>query len=128
MNKTKYILFYLIPLILYACFIIYLSSIPVLPTIRGVITDEPVPKGAWTGDEVEHIIEYAILAFLFYRAVIQTKYKNIGIVGTIVFCVLFGISDEIHQNFVLERTSSILDLSWDFVGSLIIVFTSKFIQ
>lgn len=125
MNTTKYALLYILPLLLYASFIIYLSSISNIPTIRGIITQEPVPKGLWTGDEIEHIIEYSILSLLFYRSLKPTKYYNQAVTATIIFAVIFGLFDEIHQHFVPLRTFSILDLLWDFIGGLTIRITSK---
>ncbi len=120
MTPTRYILLYLLPLVLYSSFIFYTSSISDLPTIRGIMTQEPVPKGAWTGDQIEHIAVYSVLAFLFYRAVMQTRYKNVGVIATIFFCVAFGLLDEVHQAFVPGRTFSLLDLFWNFIGSLFV--------
>ena len=98
----------------------YSSTISDLPTIRGIVTNEPVPKGAWTGDEIEHIAVYALLAFLFYRAFIQTKYQHIGVAATIMFCIIFGFFNEFQQAAVPERTFSMMDVLWNFVGSLIV--------
>lgn len=121
----KFLLYYVLPLVFYASFIIALSSISNVPTIRGVLTQEPVPKDAWTGDDIEHVIEYGFLAFLFYRMIMQTKYQKHGIIVTVLFCLAFGVSDEFHQMFVLTRTPSFKDLFFDFVGSLTIRISSK---
>lgn len=127
MNNLRYSLLYLLPLLLYASLIIYLSSLSNIPTIRGIITQEPVPKGSWTGDEIEHIIEYSILSLLFYRSLKPTKYHNQAFTATIIFAIIFGLFDEIHQHFIPLRTFSILDLLWDFIGGLTIRITSKLI-
>ncbi len=118
-------MWYLVPLVLYAGFIIALSSVSNVPTIRGIISQEPVPKDAWTGDDIEHVVEYGFLAFLFYRMILQTKYNQYGIVATVLFCVLFGVSDEFHQMFVFTRTPSFKDLFFDFVGGLSVQISSK---
>lgn len=123
-NIKKYVFWYILPLVLWMAFIIYFSSIQELPTIRGIISNEPVPKGAWTGDEIEHVIEYAILAFLFFRAFIYTRYQKYAIIATVFFCVIFGIFDELHQSFVPLRTLSIRDLFWDIIGSSTVRFSS----
>lgn len=120
METKKYVLFYLVPLFLYAMLIAYSSTISDLPTIRGIVTQEPVPKDAWTGDEIEHILSYALLAFLFYRAVMQTKLTSVGVGLTLLFCIGFGLFNELQQSFVAERTFSYLDLLWNFVGSLFV--------
>lgn len=127
MNK-RYFIFYLLPVILYASFIISLSSISNIPTIRGVITHQPVPKGAWTGDEIEHIIEYSILAFLFYRALQPTKFKDRAHLATIIFIVIFGFLDEVHQYFVPLRTFSILDFFYDTVAGFTTRITAKLLD
>ncbi len=124
-EMPKYFLIYLLPLILYASFIIYLSSISNIPTIRGLITQEPVPKGSWTGDEITHIIEYSILSLLFYRAIKPTQYQHQAFIITIIFSLIFGLFDEIHQHFVPLRTFSTLDLIWDFLGGLTTRITAK---
>ena len=121
----KFLLLYVLPLVLYAGFIIVLSSIPDVPTIRGIVSKEPVAPGSWTGDDIEHIFEYGILAFLFYRMMMQTKYQTHAVFATIIFCVLFGMTDELHQMFVLTRTPSFKDLFFDFVGGLTINLSSR---
>lgn len=120
METKKYILFYLIPLFLYAGAIAYSSTISDFPTIRGVVTEEPVPEGAWTGDEVEHILAYAFLAFLFYRAIKETKYQHVGITAAIVFCAAFGFWNELQQSFIADRSFSMMDMFWNFLGSLVV--------
>ena len=107
---------------------IYLSSLSDMPTIRGIVTQESVPKGAWTGDDIEHIIEYSILAFLFYRAFVQTKYQKSAVVATVLFCVAFGLFDELHQFFVPLRTLSLRDLFWDLVGGSTVRFSSLLLK
>ncbi len=120
MQTSKYILLYLIPLFLYAGAIAYSSTISDFPTIRGVVTQEPVPEGAWTGDEIEHILAYAFLAFLFYRAVKETNYQHVGIAATILFCASFGLWNEFLQSSIAERSFSMADMFWNLVGSLFV--------
>ena len=120
MESKRYILFYLIPLFLYAGAIAYSSTISDFPTIRGVVTQEPVPEGAWTGDEIEHILAYAFLAFLFFRAIKETKYHHLGITATIIFCISFGFWNELQQSFIAERSFSMMDMFWNMLGSLFV--------
>lgn len=125
MKIIVYILFYILPLVLYSGFIIYLSSLSDIPTIRSAFTKEPISKDAWTGDELEHIFEYGLLAFLFNRSILPTRFKNKAFLLTIIFIVLFGLFDEIHQYFVPKRSFSIIDLVWDFIGGLTTRITSR---
>ncbi len=120
MDNKKYILFYLLPLFLYAGAIVYSSTISDVPTIRGIVAEEQVPKDAWTGDEIEHVLAYALLAFLFFRAIMQTKYQHVGVAVTIIFCIGFGLFNEVQQAAVPERSFSMMDVLWNFVGSLIV--------
>lgn len=128
MQKTTYMWWYLLPIILYASAILYTSSISDLPTIRGVMAKEPIQPGAWTGDEIEHIIVYAIFSFLVYRAVQQTTYRSsdkAAFLVTFCFLALFGILDELHQSTVPLRTMSMVDFFYDLIGAATIRVTSK---
>lgn len=120
METKKYILFYLIPLFLYAGAIAYSSTISDFPTIRGVVTQEPVSEGAWTGDEIEHMLAYALLAFLFYRAMRETKYQHVGVAATLLFCATFGLWNEFIQSSIAERSFSMMDMLWNIAGSLVV--------
>jgi VanZ family protein len=66
-----------------------------------------------------HVIEYAILAALLWRAVrgTLTSTRTIAIAGLVFFAsVLFAASDEFHQSFVPTRTSSVNDVMIDACG------------
>ena len=124
LNKTKenieFFIIYVFPLILYASFIFFVSSYSEVLTIRGIFTSQPVPKGAWTGDEIEHIVEYGIFAFLALRMFNKTIYKEHAVKLAVLLAIFYGATDEIHQLFVLERTASLRDLFFDSVGALLI--------
>jgi len=74
-----------------------------------------------------HVTEYAILAFLLWRALrsfpaFRTK-ATMCFGAVLLGCALFAASDEFHQTFVKSRTPSVhdvfLDIAGAFVGSLI---------
>jgi VanZ family protein len=65
-----------------------------------------------------HTIEYFILAVLALRAFRETKSP---FAYAILFAVLFGISDEVHQLFVPGRTFSFLDICADIAGALLVL-------
>lgn len=73
--------------------------------------------------KVGHIIEYAVLAALLWRAFRRgTQWQvNLSILFVIVSvaCSLFAISDEWHQSFVPSRTPSARDVLIDVAGALI---------
>jgi VanZ family protein len=70
-----------------------------------------------------HLIEYAILAALFWRALCDGV--NLGTKMSLLFiavwfvCGIFAVSDEFHQSFVASRTASPHDVLIDICGALI---------
>ena len=71
--------------------------------------------------KVAHLTEYAVGAMLFYGILITygpiaIKWK-IGM--TIAFIILFAGLDELHQKFINERNSSLLDVGIDTFGGLL---------
>jgi len=70
-----------------------------------------------------HLIEYAILAVLFWRALRDVT--NLGTKMLLLFiaiwfvCGIFAVSDEFHQSFVASRTASPHDVLIDICGALI---------
>lgn len=62
-----------------------------------------------------HILEYAILALLFYRAWVWRSPLKFTLLGAFAY----ALSDEIHQLFVPGRASQIPDLLLDLLGILI---------
>jgi len=73
--------------------------------------------------KLAHLIEYAILAALFWRALRDGL--NLGTKIWILFivvwfaCGIFAVSDEFHQSFVPSRTASPDDVLIDIYGALI---------
>ncbi len=72
-------------------------------------------------DIVFHFLIYACLAWHFGRAVFFEK-PRIGFFKIVCLCavfgLLYGISDEFHQSFVSERSSTAFDVLIDTIGSL----------
>ena len=70
-----------------------------------------------------HLIEYAILAALFWRALRDGT--NLGAKVSLLFiavwfvCGIFAVTDEFHQSFVASRTASPHDVLIDVCGALI---------
>lgn len=100
------------PIVVYCSIIFYLSSLSVIPGL---------PDTALISDKVKHAVLYLGLAFLSYRAVAVTPYKEYAYLTAILFATLYGISDEIHQFFVPGRTMSISDEFANAFGSLLIL-------
>ncbi|HEX7343619.1 MAG TPA: VanZ family protein [bacterium] len=79
-------------------------------------------------DKLAHLVEFGILGYLAARAIrfsglrwLAARYGWI----TIIFGLLYAISDELHQLYVKGRYASVYDVIADFVGVLLgcLVFT-----
>ena len=67
-----------------------------------------------------HVTEYSILGFLAWRTF--SIYPWAGPKPKLfaaAFVLVFALSDEFHQRFVPSRTSSLMDVGYDFMGGLI---------
>jgi VanZ family protein len=106
----KFIKFWL-PVIIWAGVIFVLSSIPSLKT--NLEQDFLLRK-------IAHMVEFAILAFLLYRAL---RKENLvfskSLILSIIFSLLYAFSDEFHQLFVQGRHGSLKDVGIDSVGIFI---------
>ncbi|MDO9110143.1 MAG: VanZ family protein [Desulfatirhabdiaceae bacterium] len=74
------------------------------------------------GDKYLHMLGYAILGSLFYRA-FRSLYFQDRLLPAILLSIAastgYGISDEFHQYFVPYRSADIMDVLADMVGSCI---------
>jgi len=73
-------------------------------------------------DKFVHAVEYALLAGLLARAVINTnKQAWFPLVWAIAvfFAAFYGITDEFHQSFVAGRSSDLDDWMADTAGGMI---------
>lgn len=112
MYLTK-ILKYWVPVILYALLIFLLSSISNPPEKLSAISYL---------DKILHLIEYAILGFLLYRAFINSGHDYIAkysVFLTILTAVCYGFTDELHQLFVPNREFDMYDLLFDGLGAVL---------
>src|SRR6476661_2116678 len=68
-----------------------------------------------------HVGEYAVLAFLMWRALrwgISVSMRMPTLYGLVLLgCALFAASDEFHQTFVKSRTPSVRDVLLDVTGA-----------
>lgn len=72
-------------------------------------------------DKLAHFFIYIPLGFLVGRALYLSENKVVEkkfIILTLVFCLLYAASDEFHQLFVRNRCAEILDVLFDFFGSV----------
>ena len=66
-----------------------------------------------------HIVEYAILTFLWFRSLwtVPERFKS-SVIWSVVLSVLYAMSDEWHQSFVPNRLGTWEDVVWDAVGAV----------
>lgn len=115
-NSIRRSLWYWSPAVIYAAIIFYLSSLP--------HPEEQLPKLLLEklGDKALHLIEYAVLAVLTYRAfrwAAGPAAARQAVILTIAAVSFYGMTDEIHQAFVPFRESSWLDWVADTLGGAI---------
>lgn len=113
MNK---IVKYWLPVYLIAFIIFYFSS----------LSNVPEPFLVKTPDYLKHFVEYFVLSIFVFRAFKHTAiFSEKHLLWTFIFITLFGISDEIFQAFVPGRESSVFDVMYDSISSLILIGVSK---
>lgn len=110
---NKFIIFWF-PVLIWAGFIFFLSSIPNLKT--DLEQDFILRK-------IAHMLEYAILCFLLIRAFAKEKLTNKKIaIYSIVFAIFYAFTDEYHQTFIQGRQGSLKDAGIDSIGILIMAW------
>ncbi len=99
-----------LPFIIWVAIIFIVSSIP---RLSG--EEFGMPLGL---DKAAHFIEYAILAFLFYRGERGGRWRMGVPAWSLVISAGLAIAmvDECHQRYVPGRDSSILDWTADAMG------------
>jgi len=104
-----------LPVVLWAAFIFYLSSIS---DLRSAFPD----TWDFVFRKIAHVTEYAILAALVLRALKAHKVKRAFLL-TLIIIIVYAISDEFHQSFVPGRVGSWEDVVIDVMGGFIAIFT-----
>jgi len=110
---------YWLPFILWGIVIFLFSSHPTGIASEIHWQDFVVKKSA-------HIVEYAILTILLYRALLSHDINaNKAALIAILFSVLYGATDEFHQSFTPGREPKIRDVAIDALGSFIAVYSVR---
>jgi len=109
-SLLKLNLHYRLPLLAFCLLLFLQSSFPSLPSAPLFPHD----------DKFMHMGAYGLLAFLAARNLGQERPffspKKLKFLA-ILFAVFYGLSDEIHQAFVPDRTASVWDFAADILGS-----------
>ncbi len=70
-------------------------------------------------DKLVHVLEFGLLASLIYFALKKSGVSSHPIFIPFLIAFLYGVSDEIHQYFVLGRDMDLFDAVANAAGSLI---------
>ena len=111
----RHFLRYHFPLILYAGLVIGLSSIPDLqgPRLRIIALDK-----------IAHFVEYALFAVLAWRSFSHLSARlsvNASVLLSMLFLVVFALTDEYFQSFIPGRHADLADLAVDILGSFLVL-------
>lgn len=104
------------PVVLWALVIFSFSSYSVGSSNQIYWKDFVIKKTA-------HIVEYAILTILIYRALKAYKFKSRNAaLYAILASVLYGATDEFHQSFTPGREPRIRDVFFDTIGAVMAIY------
>jgi len=110
---------YWLPAIFWVVVIFFFSSFPTKQTTEIFWQDFLLKKTA-------HFIEFGILAVLLYRAFINSGFKTKNaIIYSVIFFVLYAISDEFHQSFIPGREPRVRDVIIDMTGGILSLYSIK---
>ena len=109
---------------------IYIRFIPMV-CIMGIIfyvSHQPydfAPLPPLVGfDKLLHVIAYSTLAGTFLYGLqpfTHSSNRSFSALVVVLFCIIYGISDEYHQSFIPGRFSSFWDVLADGLGALLVV-------
>jgi len=105
-----------LPFLIWATVIFLFSSYPTTRASEIHWKDFIVKKTA-------HIIEYAILTTLCYRALKTSgiEKKKVGYYS-IFFSIFYGLTDEFHQSFTPGRDPQLRDVFFDTIGAVLSIY------
>lgn len=106
-------------LLLYCAVIFYLSSRSTLPT----------PLLFPHQDKVFHVIAYFIMGLFVWRFFRHLTHSALlKSIVTMLFCSLYGISDEWHQSFIPGRDADAIDWAADTFGGFLAAFVYYYFE
>lgn len=79
----------------------------------------PMPIVFGMQDKIHHFIAYFVLGILTWRNFRHFVTPSALAAATVVFCSLYGISDEWHQSFIIGRDAEMLDWVADTIGAAV---------
>lgn len=111
-----------VPLVFWMSVIFFLSSRSRLIDIESTVGDRTFYKTA-------HFLAYALLAWLWWRAISPEREVTWNLLFTALgLTVLYGISDEFHQLFVPGRFGRVADVLFDTSGGLAMILALRHVE
>ena len=108
------------PVIAWMVLIFVLSAQPGLRVSSDDAVDGPLRQ-------IAHVVIYAGLAALLARALAWKGEVTVMVMAAAFgLALLYGVTDELHQSIVPDRTGQVADLVWDGAGALIGVIAARF--
>ena len=104
-----------LPVLLWCAIIYYLSS---LPSLKSDLPNQ----WDFVFRKIAHIMEYAVLTLLFFRASSKNLNYKKAISYSALFSITFALTDEYHQLFVFGRGGNLGDVLIDSLGVFLAVF------
>ena len=95
--------------ILIGIIIFYISSITFKPSLY-------LGEGISGIDIIYHISIFFFFSFFMLISIVKGKKEYIFIVLTVLISIIYGISDEMHQFFIMGRYTSIFDVFLNTIG------------
>ena len=97
-------------------------AVAMMALIFGIssLSQAPIPDGMT--DHAGHSIGYALLGALIFRALAGASWQGVTLgrgALSVVYSVLYGMTDEWHQSFVPGRSPAWDDVAADFRGALV---------
>lgn len=96
-----------------------------------VLSGRPVIEMPFTypmQDKMHHLLVYAILAGLAWRAFRHFLTGNRILLAALLFCSAYGASDEWHQSFVPERHADAADWLADTLGTILSLLLIRYFR
>jgi VanZ family protein len=111
----------IVPLVLWMALIFALSS-------RSTLVDIEDESGEKLFYKTSHVIAYAVLAWLWWRALAPQRVTTWPVLfGAVGLTVLYAISDEFHQSFVPGRHANLFDVLFDTSGALAMILIIRYL-
>lgn len=116
MLRSRKIVKFWLPVIVWAGIIFTFSSLPTVETSKFYLWDFLFKKSA-------HLVEYAILATLMHRGLLNSGVEGKKAIWlSVLIPFLYAISDEYHQSFVPGRGPAVRDVIIDTFGAIFATF------